>query len=56
MAATSEAMNQFRQSLEIRRQLILKKPIVVMDNIPCEIDEVIYYYKLLLQFYYSSEF
>ncbi|RHN38410.1 putative phosphoric monoester hydrolase [Medicago truncatula] len=40
MAATLEAINQFRQSLEIRRQLILTKPLVMVDNIPCEIDEV----------------
>nr|AFK43641.1 unknown [Medicago truncatula] len=44
MAATLEAINQFRQSLEIRRQLILTKPLVMVDNIPCEIDEVIINY------------
>lgn len=50
MASTSEAMNEFDESMKKQIALILK--IVLLnkslkeDNIPCEIDQVVYLIKL----------
>lgn len=47
MAATSEAMNQFDESMKKQIAVILKVVLLNKslkeDNIPCEIDEVVTY-------------